>query len=110
MDIFLWLFNTTGMILAPIMWLTGLVALGLCLWASRARNLRAARVALVSSSLPFVVGLCAIPFALIYMWNLGQMAALDWAAIGKAVFAGLVVAAVPLIWSFTLLRKQRVAV
>ena len=107
----LWLFDTTGMIIGPIMWLTGLVALVLCLRASTwARNLRAARVALATSSLPLLAGLCAIPFGVIVMWSAGQLDALNWGALVKACLAGLVVAAVPLIWSFALLRNQRIAV
>jgi hypothetical protein len=102
------LFDTTGFIIGPAMMLAGIVALVLCLRASRQPDSpRAKRVALLVSLLPFALGIFAIPFGLAAWAASGQGGTPDWLALGKACLAGLVVTAVPLVWSLLLLRPRR---
>jgi hypothetical protein len=105
------LFNTTGYIFGPAIVLTGLLALLLCLRASSwARNRPARRVALVASLMPFAAGVCGALIGLAMWWYADKPATdngAPWFALGKACLAGLVVTAIPLVWSSLLLRAQR---
>jgi hypothetical protein len=107
----LWLFNTTGWFVGPAIMLAGLVALILCLRASSwARSSGARRAAVISSLVPFAVGVCGVLFGLGVWWWSGQVAVNPWdpwLALGKCCLAGLVVTVVPLVWAVVLLRMQR---
>jgi hypothetical protein len=107
----LWLFDTTGWIIGPVMLITGLLALVLCLRANNsASSPRAVRAALIASLLPLAAGVCAIGFGWAVVWYSGKIPEDTtgiWLALGKACLAGLVVSLVPLSWSLGLLWGQR---
>jgi hypothetical protein len=108
---FLSLFNSCGYVFGPAIFLAGLVALGLCLWASfKSRSGRAGRIALACSLGPVVLGLCGALFGLILLWYLGQLGGMsgeNWLYLGKVPLSGLVVAAPSLVWALVLLRLRR---
>ncbi len=103
----LWLFDTCGYIVGPAIIGAGLVAVGLCLRASRRSSTpRTRRFAVVASMSPVVVGLCGAVFGFLVWWT-ARVPNAPWLALGKVCLAGLVVAAVPLFWSLLLLRARR---
>jgi hypothetical protein len=103
------LFNTLGLIFGPLVFLVGIVALALCLRATkRPDSSYARRTALFGSLAPFVAGICAVIFGLIYCGILGLQ--VHWLDLGKACLAGLVVTAIPLLWSLMLFRAPRAVV
>jgi hypothetical protein len=100
------LFGTTGWIFGPLILAAGLLALGLCLWASRrSGSPQGRRRAVAFALLPLALGVCAVLFGLVVLWLSGQKTA-DWLALGRACLAGLVVTVVPLAWSLLLLRLR----
>ena len=108
---FLWLFNTAGLIFGPLIVLAGIVALVLCLRATRRSDSPVSkRNALVGSLAPLVVGICGAIFGLIYFLISGPAGGLQnehLLNLGKVIFAGLVVTGVPLIWSLLLVNRPR---
>jgi hypothetical protein len=106
---FLSLFNSCGWIFGPAIFLAGLLALGLCLWASfQTRSRRAGYIALAWSASPVLLGVCGALVGLIVVWYAGLVMNGDvWMALGKVPVAGLVVAAPALLWALILLRLRR---
>ncbi len=105
------LFDSCGYIFGGAIFLTGLIALGSCLWASmRSRSARAGRIALAFSLGPVAAGVCGALFGLglmAYLGELGQMKSDNWLYLGKVPLAGLVVAVPSLLWALLLLRLRR---
>ena len=105
------LFDSCGYIFGPAIFLAGLVALALCLWASfQPGSLRAGRLAAFTSLGPVVLGICGALFGLVFFWYLGKlsdMKAANWVYLGKVPLAGAVVAAPSLFWALVLLRVRR---
>jgi hypothetical protein len=104
----LWLFDSCGWIFGPAIMLAGLIALGVCLWASFKSAL--ARVAVGFALAPAALGICAALFGFGLIWYLGQLGAMkvdNWLYLGKACLAGLVVTMPPLAWSLALLRMRQ---
>jgi hypothetical protein len=103
----LWLFDTCGSIVGPAILGAGLLALALCLRASRpASSPKARRAAVAVALLPAAFGPLGALFGLIVR-RLYPVPGDHWSALGKVCLAGLVVAAVPLAWSLLLARARR---
>jgi hypothetical protein len=103
----LWLFDTCGYVVGPAILAAGLLAIGLCLGASRPSATRRRRLsALAAAASPAAVGLAGAAFGFVVWWASGAPGA-PWAARGKVCLAGAAVAAVPLAWSALLLRGGR---
>jgi hypothetical protein len=103
----LWLFNTCGPVVGLSMFAAGLVALGLCAWATRpASSPKGRRIAMRAALAPIVVGLCGALSGLVY-FGARNLTGADWLSLGKVCLAGLVVSAVPLVWALLLLRLRR---
>jgi hypothetical protein len=103
------LFDTLGLIFGPIMLLSAMFALALCLRASmRTDSPQSRRTALFGSLLPLGVGVCAAVFgACFILVQTGGVGGVVWPALGKCILAGLVVTLVPLLWTLFLPRPQR---
>ncbi|MFO0826390.1 MAG: hypothetical protein U0792_25270 [Gemmataceae bacterium] len=102
----LWLFNTCGFIIAPLMWLAGLVAIGFCIRATR--NAGSRNLAIKVSLAPLAVGIIGMIWGSVMVFTMAQVpndtdAALS---IGKVGLAGLVVTAIPLLWALSLRRPE----
>ena len=110
MNVLLWLFSTCGLIFGPAIMLAGLVALGLCLLASRrASPPRSRRNAFFASLLPLVVAVCGALVGLVLWLALGYSSGSpleNGLALGQVCLAGLVVSFLPLLWSVLLLRLR----
>src|ERR1700676_4718132 len=103
----LWLFDTCGYIVGPAILAAGLLAIGLCLWASRPSTpRRGRRRALVVAASPAAVGLGGAAFGFVIWWTAGAQGA-PWAALGKVCLAGAVGAPGPLAWAVLLPRSGR---
>jgi hypothetical protein len=109
MSIF-WLFDTCGLIFGPAILLAGIVALGLCLWATlRSTPRRTQRLAVAISFLPLAISICGAVVGAILWWALAwpESTAAASRNLGQVCLAGLVVSSVPLLWALLLLRLQR---
>lgn len=110
---FVTMVRSPGYIFGPLMLLTGLVALVVCLRATLRADRPAARRAVAWSLAPVGVGILGALVGLAY-WGLSDMVsenrAETWGYLGYTVLFGILVAAVPLVWSVALLRRQRSAI
>jgi hypothetical protein len=101
------LFSTTGWIFGPAILLAGSVALFLCVRASLSPRPHRARRAALVSLLPLAVSVCGALVGLGLILTLaGGLSAVprsSWLALGQCCLAGLVVTALPLLWSLVLL-------
>lgn len=101
------LFNTLGFVFGPLMLLAGIAALALCFRASgRQESFQRRRQAVMGSFAPLVVGIAAAITGLIMFIPAGMNDELM-RNLGKAVLAGVVVTALPLVWSLWLFRTPR---
>jgi hypothetical protein len=108
MDSILWLFDTCGLITGPAMWLAGLVAVALCVRATRRADSESRRLARWASLAPLAVGVAGV-FAGLAFCAASHISA-DPAALLKVTLAGLVVTLPALVWSLSLRRpRPRVA-
>ncbi len=107
----LWLFDTCGAIIAPLMWLTGLVAIGLCIRAMRRpESAQPPRIAMKASLLPLAFGLLGAIVGLMFFQDPRTTLVEASLNMAKVCLAGLVVTAVPFVWSLSLMRsRQRMA-
>jgi hypothetical protein len=108
MSIF-WLFDTSGLIFGPAILLAGVVALGLCVWATRRSSpRRTQRLAVTVSFLPLAISMCGALVGAILWWSLAwpESTAATARNLGKVCLAGLVVSSVPLVWALLLLRLR----
>lgn len=104
----MWLFNTLGLIVGPVMLFAVVVALALCLRATLRRDaLRFRRQAFYGAFAPFVVGVGGFIWGLVLFLPAGAMQQVAWLNLGKVVLAGAVVSSVPLVWSLLLMRTPR---
>lgn len=105
MDAVLWLFNTCGFIIGPLMWLAGLIAIGFCIRATRNHDRRS--LAIKVSLAPFAVGILGMIWGLILLQNVQVPNNSEaWIAIQKVGLAGWVVTTVPLLWALSLRRPE----
>src|SRR6516225_3612838 len=108
------LFDTAGYIVGPAIMLAGLLALLLCLRATRQIDSpQARRTALLASFLPLGAGFLGALFGLIWFLCFGPQGGIQmvqWQALGKVCLAGLVVTTFPLLWSLVLFRIPRTSV
>lgn len=102
----LWLFDTCGLIVGPAMWLAGLVAVGLCVRATRRATAESRRLAVRASLAPFALGVLGVFFGLA-VCAVSHVPA-DPAALLKVTLAGLLVTLPVLVWALLLrgLRPQ----
>lgn len=109
---FLWLFKTAGWICGPMILLAGIIALVLCVRATRRSDSPASRRnALIGSLTPLAFGICGAIVGLVVFLVSGAPGGLQqehWLNLGRVVLAGLVVSAIPLIWSLMLFRRPSV--
>jgi hypothetical protein len=96
-------FRTPGPIFGPAMFLAGIVALILCVRATRRGSPEAARLAMHCSILPLCIGICGSLFGLGLLLASGKpVGEQEWKLLGQCTMAGMVVTAVPLLWSYAL--------
>jgi hypothetical protein len=106
---FLWLFDTAGSIFGPLIVLAGCVALLLCVRATRRTERPSVRKqALYGALTPLALGLCAALVGLA-LFAPGGMKDEYWGNLGKVILAGLVVTAVPLVWTLCLMSGRKAA-
>ena len=109
---FLWLFQTAGWICGPLIVFTGIIALVLCLRATcRPDSPVLRRNAWIGSLIPLALGICGAIVGLVVFFVSGAPGGLQQEHclnLGRVVLAGLVVSAVPLLWSLFLLRRPSV--
>jgi hypothetical protein len=105
----LWLFDSLGLIFGPLVFLAGITALFLCYRATHRAESGIRKTALIGSLTPFAVGICAAVFGIIlFSGKPGGLQNEEWLSLGKACLAGLVVTAIPLVWSLMLFRRPGV--
>jgi len=108
------LFNTAGYIFGPLIVLAGVVALVLCLRASRRTGTpRLRQTALFGSLTPLATGVLGAIVGLILLLGSGQQDGIQseqLVNLGKVCLAGLVITISPLLWSLMLFRRSRTSI
>jgi hypothetical protein len=104
MESILWLFNTCGTIFGPAIWLAGIVAIVLCVRATRRPSPERRQLAFRASLAPFALGVLGV-FVGLAVCAANQIAA-DAGALLKVCLAGFVVTVPALVWSLSLPRPR----
>src|SRR4051812_15391662 len=102
----LWLFDTLGLIIGPLMLVALLAALVMCgVASSRTAAPRSRQRALSWAFAPAVVGVLGFLFGIVIC--LANGIAINWLAVAKCILAGAVVTIIPLTWALLLRRRGR---
>jgi hypothetical protein len=109
MNFFVMVIQSPGYIFGPAMLLAGLIAVYMCVRASRAGAPDRARwVALAAALSPIAIGLLGAVFGALVLWQVGA-AAQDWANawqyLACTVVFGVFVSLIPLVWAGSMRRR-----